>query len=210
MVWSGCPTASTQAHAEQKGLSAGEAQLLALSRVFLRDPGLVIMDEASSRADPATERLIQRATERLWRGRTAVIIAHRLATVKRADEILILEDGRIAERGARARLAADPNAHFARLLYAPIWSRWKMARRDRIRRGRGIAADEGKCLARQALLLGVDPLSALAVSGERRALDRGGALAVDPRVAGAGVLRHAHWYGAGGPHRLGRNCAPAA
>ena len=63
------------------GLSAGEAQLLAFTRVFLRDPGLVILDEASSRLDPATERLIERAIDRLLAERTGIIIAHRLATV---------------------------------------------------------------------------------------------------------------------------------
>jgi ATP-binding cassette, subfamily B, bacterial len=98
------------------GLSAGEAQLLAFARVFLKDPGLVVLDEASSRLDPATEALIERAIDRLLRDRTAIIIAHRLATVQRADEILILEDGHIAEHGARARLAADPASRFARLL----------------------------------------------------------------------------------------------
>ncbi len=98
------------------GLSAGEAQLLALARIFLTDPGLVIMDEATSRLDPATERLIEHALDKLLRGRTAIIIAHRLPTVERADEILILEDGQILEHGAREPLAADPDSHFARLL----------------------------------------------------------------------------------------------
>jgi ATP-binding cassette subfamily B protein len=98
------------------GLSAGEAQLLALARIFLTDPGLVIMDEATSRLDPATERLIEHALDKLLRGRTAIIIAHRLPTVERADEILILEDGQILEHGARETLAADPDSHFARLL----------------------------------------------------------------------------------------------
>jgi len=98
------------------GLSAGEAQLLALARVFLADPGLVILDEASSRLDPATEALVERAVDRLLEGRTGIIIAHRLATVERADTILILEDGEVVERGARAGLAADPASRFARLL----------------------------------------------------------------------------------------------
>jgi ABC-type multidrug transport system fused ATPase/permease subunit len=98
------------------GLSAGEAQLLAFARVFLRDPGLVILDEASSRLDPATERLLERAIDRLMAGRTGIIIAHRLRTVQRADEILILEGGRVAEHGARAQLAADPDSRFAQLL----------------------------------------------------------------------------------------------
>jgi len=98
------------------GLSAGQAQLLAFARVFLRDPGLVILDEASSRLDPATEALIERAVDRLLAGRTGVIIAHRLATVERADDILILESGRVVEWGARAALAADPESRFSRLL----------------------------------------------------------------------------------------------
>src|SRR6476646_2388281 len=79
------------------GLSAGESQLLAFTRIFLKDPGLVILDEASSRLDPATERLVERAVGRLVQGRTGIIIAHRLDTVDRADTILILEDGRVVE-----------------------------------------------------------------------------------------------------------------
>jgi ABC-type multidrug transport system fused ATPase/permease subunit len=98
------------------GLSAGEAQLLAFARVFLRDPGLVILDEASSRLDPATQRLLEQAIERLLRGRSAIVIAHRLGTVQRADEIVILERGRIAEHGPRAALAADSGSRFAGLL----------------------------------------------------------------------------------------------
>ena len=98
------------------GLSAGEAQLLAFTRVFLRDPGLVILDEASSRLDPLTERLMERAIDRLFRGRTAVIVAHRLATVHRADKIIILESGRIVEFDDRLTLAADPDSRFAGLL----------------------------------------------------------------------------------------------
>jgi ABC-type multidrug transport system fused ATPase/permease subunit len=98
------------------GLSAGQAQLLALTRVFLRDPGLVILDEASSRLDPATERLLERAIDRLFANRTGIVIAHRLGTVQRADDILILEHGRIAEYGRRKELAANPNSRFAHLL----------------------------------------------------------------------------------------------
>ena len=98
------------------GLSAGEAQLLAFTRVFLKDPGLVILDEASSRLDPATERLVERAVAGLLRGRTGIIIAHRLATVERADTIMILEQGELVEYGPRAELAADPESRFAHLL----------------------------------------------------------------------------------------------
>ncbi len=98
------------------GLSAGEAQLLAFARVFLRDVGLVILDEASSRLDPATERHIERAIDALLADRTGVVIAHRLATVQRCDRILILEEGRIVEQGRRAELAQDPSSRFAELL----------------------------------------------------------------------------------------------
>ena len=98
------------------GLSAGQGQLLAFARVFLRDPGLVILDEASSRLDPATETLIERAISKLLAGRTGIVIAHRLGTVERADEILILEDGRVLEMGDRAALAADPESRFHHLL----------------------------------------------------------------------------------------------
>jgi len=111
-----------------RGLSAGEAQLLAFARVFLRDPGLVILDEASSRLDPATEQRIECALDRLLSGsssgsfssdgsqRTAIIIAHRLGTLHRADDILILEDGRVSEYGDRQQLARDPNSRFFQLL----------------------------------------------------------------------------------------------
>jgi ABC-type multidrug transport system fused ATPase/permease subunit len=98
------------------GLSAGEAQLLAFARVFLKDPSLVILDEASSRLDPATERRVEHAVERLLQERTAIIIAHRLATVGRAERIMILDEGRIAEYGERALLAADDGSRFAALL----------------------------------------------------------------------------------------------
>jgi ABC-type multidrug transport system fused ATPase/permease subunit len=99
-----------------RNLSAGEAQLLALTRVFLRDPALVVLDEASSRLDPATERRIERAIDRLIKDRTAIIIAHRLPTVKRADEILILDNGRLVEHGERQPLARDSSSRFHQLL----------------------------------------------------------------------------------------------
>lgn len=98
------------------GLSAGEAQLLALTRVFLADPGLVILDEASSRLDPATEHLIERALDQLLKDRTGIIIAHRLATIQRADQILLLEEGQVLEYGDREALAADPHSRFHQLL----------------------------------------------------------------------------------------------
>ncbi len=99
-----------------RSISAGEAQLLAFTRIFLRDPGLVILDEASSRLDPATEQLIERAIDKLLLNRTAIIIAHRLGTLHRTSEILILEDGRVIEHGDREKLAADPATRFHGLL----------------------------------------------------------------------------------------------
>jgi len=98
------------------GLSAGQAQLLAFARIFLLDPGLVILDEASSRLDPATEQLLERAIDKLLKNRTAILIAHRLGTVQRADEILILEDGQVVEHGERILLAATPTSRFYSLL----------------------------------------------------------------------------------------------
>ena len=82
----------------------------------MKDPGLVILDEASSRLDPATDHRLQRAVDRLLAGRTGIIIAHRLATVQTVDNILILEDGSCCENGPRDELARDPDSRFAQLL----------------------------------------------------------------------------------------------
>ncbi|MFZ4660851.1 MAG: ABC transporter ATP-binding protein [Caldilineaceae bacterium] len=96
-------------------LSAGEAQLIAFARLFLKDPGLVILDEASSRLDPATEALLEEALHRLLAGRTAIIIAHRLTTVEQVDNILILANGAVQEFGERATLAANPESVYTSL-----------------------------------------------------------------------------------------------
>jgi len=97
-------------------LSAGESQLLAFARVFLTDPGIVILDEASSRLDPLTERRIERAIDKLLENRTGIIIAHRLHTVERVDHIMIIDDGQILEFGERATLADNPESNFYQLL----------------------------------------------------------------------------------------------
>ena len=99
-------------------LSAGEAQLLAFARVLLQDPGLIILDEPSSRLDPATEARLSAAMTRLLSGRSAVVIAHRLGTVARADDILVLGGGQVLEFGSREVLAVQPDSHYARLLRA--------------------------------------------------------------------------------------------
>lgn len=108
----------TRLGAGGRGLSAGESQLVALARVFLKDPGLVILDEASSRLDPETSKLVEVAVWRLLEGRTGVVIAHRLETVERVDKILVLEAGRVAEFGDREALSADPGSRFSMLVRA--------------------------------------------------------------------------------------------
>lgn len=97
-------------------LSAGEAQLLAFTRVFLRNPDLVILDEASSRLDPVTEKRIERAIDKLLANRTSIIVAHRLNTVQRADHVMIIEGGQIQEFGDYQALAYDPASRFYHLL----------------------------------------------------------------------------------------------
>jgi ATP-binding cassette, subfamily B, bacterial len=106
----------TQLETGGRDLSAGEAQLLAFARAFLRDPGLVILDEASSRLDPVTEQRIERAVDKLLQDRTAIVIAHRLGTIHRADDVMILSGGQVIEYGDRGRLAADPASRFYSLL----------------------------------------------------------------------------------------------
>jgi len=100
------------------GLSAGEAQLVAFARVFLAHPALVVLDEASSRLDPATEAAVRAATDRLLAGRTAIVIAHRLSTLANVDEVAAMEAGRIVEHGPRAELTGDGASRFAGLLAA--------------------------------------------------------------------------------------------
>ncbi len=97
-------------------LSAGQAQLLAFARVFLKNPGLVILDEPSSRLDPVSEELLERAIDKLLQGRTAIIIAHRLETVKRADDIMMLADGELLEYGVRRKLEQDTTSHYHKLV----------------------------------------------------------------------------------------------
>ncbi|WP_407572922.1 ABC transporter ATP-binding protein [Deinococcus altitudinis] len=101
-------------------LSAGEAQLLALARLSLQDPQLVILDEASSRLDRATEARLDRALRQLLAGRTALVIAHRLATVSQVDDILVLSGGQVAEFGARTVLERDPDSHYSALRRAGL------------------------------------------------------------------------------------------
>jgi len=87
-------------------LSSGERQLLAVARVAIRNPSVLVMDEATAFLDPSTEATLQRDLDRLLNGRTAIVIAHRLATVEAADRILVLQRGRLIEQGSHTALRA--------------------------------------------------------------------------------------------------------
>ncbi|GLK80663.1 ABCB family ABC transporter ATP-binding protein/permease [Methylopila turkensis] len=102
-------------------LSGGEKQRVAIARTILKGPPILILDEATSALDSATEKEIQDALERVSRGRTTLVIAHRLSTIVAADDILVLEAGRIVERGRHAELLAAGG------LYASLWSRQREA-----------------------------------------------------------------------------------
>jgi len=93
-------------------LSTGQKQLLCFARALAHDPSVLILDEATSNVDPATEKLIQRAIETLRRGRTSIIVAHRLSTIQRADEILVIDDGRIVEQGDHQELLARRGVYY--------------------------------------------------------------------------------------------------
>ena len=109
-------------------LSGGECQRIALARAILKDAPIIVLDEASAFADPENEYQIQKAFETLVRGKTVLMIAHRLSTVQNADEILVLSDGRIAERGTHGALLAAGG------VYAGMWAdyeksaRWKVGK----------------------------------------------------------------------------------
>jgi ABC-type multidrug transport system fused ATPase/permease subunit len=85
-------------------LSSGQRQLIAFLRAYVSNPSILVLDEATSSVDTYSEQLIQRATERITEGRTSIIIAHRLATVKKADKILVMQDGLIVETGTHKEL----------------------------------------------------------------------------------------------------------
>jgi ATP-binding cassette, subfamily B, bacterial len=101
-----------------ESLSAGERQLVALVRAYVADPDLLVLDEATSAVDPHTEVRIQRALDRLTRGRTSVAIAHRLSTAEAADRVLVFDGGRIVQSGSHAELVARPG------VYADLYASW--------------------------------------------------------------------------------------
>jgi ATP-binding cassette subfamily B protein len=95
------------------GLSQGQRQLIAIARVALRSPRILILDEATSSVDTRTERLIQKAFEKLLQGRTSFVIAHRLSTIRSADQVLVLKNGEIVERGTHTDLLAQRGEYYA-------------------------------------------------------------------------------------------------
>ncbi|MDB5485164.1 MAG: transporter, transrane region, partial [Tardiphaga sp.] len=106
-------------------LSGGEKQRVAIARTVLKGPPILVLDEATSALDSHTEQEIQDALEKVARGRTSLVIAHRLSTIVGADEIIVLDQGRIAERGTHAQLLAAAG------LYASMWNRQREAQEAR-------------------------------------------------------------------------------
>ena len=106
-------------------LSGGEKQRVAIARTVLKAPPILVLDEATSALDSHTEHEIQEALERVSRNRTSLVIAHRLSTIVSADEIIVLDQGRIAERGTHAQLLASGG------LYASMWNRQREAQEAR-------------------------------------------------------------------------------
>ncbi len=98
-----------------EALSVGERQLVALVRAYVADPDLLVLDEATSAVDPATEVRLQRTLDAVTRGRTTVAIAHRLSTAQAADEVIVVDGGRVVQRGPHAELVRDPGSVYGRL-----------------------------------------------------------------------------------------------
>ena len=96
-------------------LSAGQRQLIAFLRAYVHSPEILILDEATSSVDSHSEQLIQEATDKITQGRTSIIIAHRLTTIKKADKIIVLDKGEIVEVGTHDELLQLPNGYYKNL-----------------------------------------------------------------------------------------------
>jgi ABC-type transport system involved in Fe-S cluster assembly fused permease/ATPase subunit len=142
----GCIKMSPKGYETQVGerglkLSGGEKQRVAIARTVLKAPPILVLDEATSALDSHTEQEIQDALERVSRNRTSLVIAHRLSTIVGADEIIVLDQGKIAERGTHAQLLASGG------LYASMWNRQREAQEARERLAR--MADENEAPNRE-------------------------------------------------------------
>lgn len=102
---------ATPAGEAGKRLSGGEKQRIAIARMLLKNAPIILLDEATASIDPENEHLIQSALSELTRGKTIITIAHRLATIEQADQILVVDDGRIVEKGTHAQLIAQPGRY---------------------------------------------------------------------------------------------------
>jgi ATP-binding cassette subfamily B protein len=102
-----------------EALSVGERQLVALVRAYVADPDLLVLDEATSAVDPATEVRLQRALDLVTRGRTTVAIAHRLSTAQAADEVIVVDAGRVVQRGPHSALVRQEGS-----IYAKLYASW--------------------------------------------------------------------------------------
>jgi len=96
-------------------LSSGQRQLISFLRAFVSDPGILVLDEATSSVDSYSEQLIQEATERITKGRTSIVIAHRLATIKQADKIIVMDQGEIVETGSHQELLKKEDGYYRKL-----------------------------------------------------------------------------------------------
>ncbi|MDT4986867.1 MAG: ATP-binding cassette, subfamily bacterial [Micromonosporaceae bacterium] len=105
----------TQVGERGEALSVGERQLVALARAYVADPDLLVLDEATSAVDPATEVRLQHTLDAVTRGRTTVVIAHRLSTARSADEVIVVDRGRVVQRGRHDQLVGDPDSVYGRL-----------------------------------------------------------------------------------------------